>query len=181
LNTACVGVESDTASQTTKTSVKRQRTLMDMFGPSDVSTKKPKLAQSAGSSSQALNSIPFSMSAFQDSLTEEGKNLLSLECETMGKSWLKVLKDEIQKPYFLSLKKFLWEEGVKGANNTPKSCKIYPPPKDIYSWSNYTPLGRVKVVIVGQDPYFSARQAHGLCFSVPHGIAVPPSLVNVLF
>ena len=87
VNTVCVGVESDTAGQTTKTSVKRQRTLMDMFGPPDVSTKKPKLAQSASSGSQALNSIPFSLSAFQDSLTEEGKNLLSLECETMGKSW----------------------------------------------------------------------------------------------
>jgi uracil-DNA glycosylase len=77
-------VESDTV-PTTKTAVKRQRTLLDMLGPSEVSAKKPKLGQSA--SSQALNSIPFSMSTFQDSLSEEENKLLSLECETMGKSW----------------------------------------------------------------------------------------------
>ena len=91
---------------------------------------------------------------------------------------LKLLKDEIKKPYFIALKRFLWEEGVRGADDSPKSLKVYParkyatfPPlavpesfgctaRNIYSWSN-TPLGRVKVVILGQDPYHGSGQAHG--------------------
>jgi len=82
-----------------------------------------------------------------------------------------LLKDEIKKPYFISLKKFLWEEGVKGAEDTPKSVKVYPPrelycsglithheiicftAKHIYAWSD-TPLGKVKVVILGQGEYY---------------------------
>jgi len=96
----------------------------------------------------------------------------------MGKSWLKVLKDEIKKPYFVALKKFLWEEGVRGPDDMPKSLKVYPSPDNIYAWSN-TPLGKVKVVIIGQDPYHGPGQAHGLCFSVPPGAKVPPSLRNI--
>jgi len=122
-----------------------------------------------GSSSglQRLNSIPFSLSQFIASLPEEHKNLLMLECECMGKSWLKMLKDEIKKPYFIALKQFLWEEGVKGPDDNIKGgLKVYPSPRNIYSWSA-TPLGKVKVVILGQDPYHGANQAHGLCFSVP--------------
>ncbi|EIM90965.1 uracil-DNA glycosylase [Stereum hirsutum FP-91666 SS1] len=126
-----------------------------------------------------LNSIPFSLSAYLESLTEDQRRLLQLECETLGKSWLKLLKDEIKKPYFIALKEWLWEQGLKGPNDTPMPLKIYPAPKDIYSWSNFTPLGRVKVVIIGQDPYHGARQAHGLSFSVPTGVAVPPSLRNI--
>ncbi|KAA1467329.1 uracil-DNA glycosylase [Dentipellis sp. KUC8613] len=186
------------------TAVKRQRTLMDMFSSSpasaEPSSKKQKLVKSGSSSSalavsgksvagssastttlglQPLNAIPFSMSAYQDSLTEDQRRLLKLECETMGKSWLKLLKDEIRKPYFISLKEFLWKEGVQGPDDSAKNLKVYPAPKNIYSWSNYTPLGKVKVVIVGQDPYHGAGQAHGLCFSVPPNVAVPPSLHNI--
>lgn len=179
-----------------KTSGKRQRTLMDMFssasgsGGSQPSAKKIRLEKTGASSSSAdnakstglqatksLNSIPFSPSDFLASLSENERRLLTLEIESMGKSWLKVLKDEIRKPYFLKLKEFLWEEGVRGPE-TPCN-KVYPAPKNIYSWSNLTPLGRVKVVIIGQDPYHGPNQAHGLCFSVPHGVAVPPSLRNI--
>ncbi|SJL00071.1 related to Uracil-DNA glycosylase [Armillaria ostoyae] len=192
-------VVSATTTTAASTSMKRQRTLMDMFADSqgknasDPSAKKLKLSpasstrQSASSSSrtvakgfgvQRLNSIPFSMSGFQESMTDEQRDLLRLECEVMGKSWLKLLKDEIKKPYFLSLKRFLWEEGVRGIHDTPLPLKVYPPPKDIYSWSN-TPLGKVKVVIIGQDPYHGRGQAHGLCFSVPLGVTIPPSLRNI--
>src|ERR1700722_17856874 len=91
---------------------------------------------------------------------------------------LKLLKDEIKKPYFISLKRFLWEEGVRGADDSPNTLKVYPSrqfdvllceswtlnllaaARNIYAWSN-TPLGRVKVVIIGQDPYHGAGQAHG--------------------
>ncbi|KAE9408408.1 uracil-DNA glycosylase [Gymnopus androsaceus JB14] len=96
----------------------------------------------------------------------------------MGKSWLKLLKDEIKQPYFISLKRFLWQEGVRGPDDSPQSLKIYPSPRDIYTWSN-TPLGKVKVVIIGQDPYHGRNQAHGLCFSVRMGVAIPPSLINI--
>lgn len=59
------------------------------------------------------------------------------------------------------------------------SKTIYPPPKDIYSFTQLTPLENVKVVILGQDPYHGPGQAHGLCFSVGRGIKAPPSLVNI--
>lgn len=49
----------------------------------------------------------------------------------------------------------------------------------VYSWSNYTPVSNVKVVILGQDPYHNINQAHGLCFSVIKGVRIPPSLVNM--
>ncbi|EGN99088.1 hypothetical protein SERLA73DRAFT_181897 [Serpula lacrymans var. lacrymans S7.3] len=178
----------------TTTGTKRQRTLMDMFPGSQTdkgsqpAAKKMKLTASGSSSNlnkittrlgtQRLNSIPFSLSQYIASLPEEHKDLLKLECDCMGKSWLKVLKDEIKKPYFISLKRFLWEEGVKGPSDSAKTLKVYPSPRNIYSWSN-TPLGKVKVVIVGQDPYHGPNQAHGLCFSVPKGVAVPPSLRNI--
>ncbi|KAI0050447.1 uracil-DNA glycosylase [Auriscalpium vulgare] len=177
--------------------VKRQRTLVDMFKSSESTPhayKKLKSNNSASGSSgrhpagttvtpagepQSLNSIPFSQSAYIDSLTENQKRLLSLECQAMGKSWLKVLKDEIKKPYFVSLKEFLWKEGIRGLTDSAPGLKIYPAPRDIYSWSNFTPLGKVRVVIVGQDPYHGAGQAHGLCFSVPSGVPIPPSLRNI--
>ncbi|KIK62539.1 hypothetical protein GYMLUDRAFT_41999 [Collybiopsis luxurians FD-317 M1] len=126
-----------------------------------------------------LNSIPFSMKEFQESLDEEQARLLRLECEVMGKSWLKLLKDEIKKPYFIALKRFLWQAGVRGPDDTPLPLKVYPSPRDIYTWSQLTPLGKVKVVIIGQDPYPGPNQAHGLCFSVRMGIPVPPSLLNI--
>jgi uracil-DNA glycosylase len=89
-----------------------------------------------------------------------------------------LLKDEIKKPYFIALKRFLWDEGVRGADDSPKTLKVYPSRKsdicsskdivtelvisarNIYAWSN-TPLGRIKVVLVGQDPYHGRGQAHG--------------------
>ncbi|KAL6302469.1 uracil-DNA glycosylase [Sparassis latifolia] len=136
------------------------------------------MSNSSSGSAKSLNSIPFSLSAYQDTLSDEEKTLLSLECETLGKSW-QMLKDEIRKPYFLQLKRFLSDAGVKGPNDSAKSLKVYPAPRNIYSWSNLTPLGRVKVVIIGQDPYHGPGQAHGLCFSVPQGVGIPPSLRNI--
>ncbi|KAL1747122.1 uracil-DNA glycosylase-like protein [Schizophyllum fasciatum] len=160
-------------------------------GTTEPTPKKVKLTATASSSSvissgspakasslPPLNSIPFSVSAFVDSLTDEQKQLLRLEIECMNKVWLKVLKDEIKKPYFIALKRFLWAEGVHGPDDTPTPLKVYPAPCDIYAWSN-TPLGRVKAVILGQDPYHGAGQAHGLCFSVRKGVRTPPSLRNI--
>ena len=85
--------------------------------------------------------------------------------------WKKMLWDEFQSPYFSELKEFLVQE--------TSSKKIYPPGKLIFNAFQHTPFKHVKVVILGQDPYHGAGQAHGLCFSVPAGIKPPPSLVNI--
>ena len=85
--------------------------------------------------------------------------------------WLEVLRPEFEKPYFAGLKSFLLEE--------KKSYRIYPSGDRLFAAFDYTPFSKVKVVILGQDPYHGDGQAHGLCFSVPDGIAVPPSLVNI--
>ena len=87
-------------------------------------------------------------------------------------SWKQVLYNEFQKDYFKKLKQFLLEE--KSANK-----RIYPPGSLIFNAFNKTPFDKVKVVILGQDPYHGYGQAHGLCFSVPDGVKIPPSLRNI--
>ena len=86
-------------------------------------------------------------------------------------SWKQVLAEQFDKPYFELLTAF-----VRRAYATD-TC--YPPGKFIFEAFNRTPFPRVKVVILGQDPYHGPRQAHGLCFSVQDGIQPPPSLVNI--
>ncbi|SMD03633.1 uracil-DNA glycosylase [Pedobacter africanus] len=90
----------------------------------------------------------------------------------LEESWLKVLHEEFEKPYMKSLKAFLLEEKQKGHI-------IYPKGADIFNALNHTPFDKVKVVILGQDPYHGTGQAHGLSFSVQKGVAVPPSLKNI--
>jgi len=85
--------------------------------------------------------------------------------------WKSVLMDQFQSPYFRTLKEFLLEE--------KKKYTLYPPGRLIFNAFQRTPFDRVKVVILGQDPYHGKGQAHGLCFSVPPGIPHPPSLVNI--
>ncbi|WP_113653357.1 uracil-DNA glycosylase [Pedobacter namyangjuensis] len=86
--------------------------------------------------------------------------------------WLKVLGNELEKPYMKNLKSFLLEEKQKG-------FVVYPKNADIFNAFNHTPFNKVKVVILGQDPYHGQGQAHGLSFSVQRGIPVPPSLRNM--
>ncbi|RZL16324.1 MAG: uracil-DNA glycosylase [Pedobacter sp.] len=86
--------------------------------------------------------------------------------------WLAVLNDEFEKDYMINLKAFLLEEKQNGNN-------VYPKGSDIFNALNTTPFEKVKVVILGQDPYHGAGQAHGLSFSVQKGVAVPPSLKNI--
>lgn len=87
-------------------------------------------------------------------------------------SWKEVLKDEFDKPYFQHIISFLKAEKASGKI-------IYPPGPLILNAFQQTPLPKVKVVILGQDPYHGRGQAHGLSFSVPQGIVPPPSLVNI--
>ncbi|MGB6083221.1 uracil-DNA glycosylase [Moheibacter sp.] len=86
-------------------------------------------------------------------------------------SWKEVLKEEFDKSYFKNLVEFVRSEY--------QSQKVYPPGKLIFSAFDHTPFDKVKVVLIGQDPYHGAGQAHGLSFSVPEGIAQPPSLKNI--
>ncbi len=86
-------------------------------------------------------------------------------------SWKEHLASEFEQPYFAELVSFVKEEYKKGA--------VYPPPKEIFRAFDLCPFGKVKVVILGQDPYHGARQANGLAFAVEDGVSVPPSLQNI--
>jgi len=86
-------------------------------------------------------------------------------------SWKDQLKDEFEKDYFVKLTDFVREEY--------KTKQIFPPAKLIFNAFEHTPFDKVKVVILGQDPYHNDGQAHGLSFSVPDGMPAPPSLVNI--
>lgn len=87
-------------------------------------------------------------------------------------SWKARLLPEFSKPYMGELKSFLRREAAA-------KKKIYPRGSEFFAALDYTPFDKVKVVILGQDPYHGPDQAHGLCFSVRPGIDVPPSLVNI--
>lgn len=86
-------------------------------------------------------------------------------------SWKKHLAPEFEKPYFIQLTDF-----VRYAYQT---STVYPAAKNIFNAFEHTPFDKVKVVIIGQDPYHGPNQAHGLSFSVPDGQKIPPSLVNI--
>ncbi len=87
------------------------------------------------------------------------------------KSWKKVLNNEFKKEYFNSLVSFLKDEY--------RNKIIYPPGRRIFSSFNFCPFDKVKVVIIGQDPYHGINQANGLCFSVNNDVKIPPSLFNI--
>ena len=86
-------------------------------------------------------------------------------------SWKKHIGSEFDKSYFINLTNFV--------RNEYKTCTVYPPGKLIFNAFNLCPFDKVKVVIIGQDPYHEPGQAQGLCFSVNKGIPLPPSLVNI--
>ncbi len=87
-------------------------------------------------------------------------------------SWKKILQEEFVKPYFQQIPLHLKTEKTQGKI-------IYPPGSFIFNAFNTTPFDKIKVVIIGQDPYHGQGQAHGLCFSVQNGVPPPPSLINI--
>lgn len=89
----------------------------------------------------------------------------------IGNDWDEILSGEFDKEYYLSLRQFLKSEY--------KNQTIYPSMYDIFNALKYTAYKDVKAVIIGQDPYHGPGQAHGLCFSVQKGVAIPPSLMNI--
>lgn len=89
----------------------------------------------------------------------------------LHKSWTTLLENEMQKPYFNDLMSFVRQEY--------EAQTVYPAKENIFAAFNHTPFDKVKVVIIGQDPYHGAGQAHGLSFSVNDGVPHPPSLRNI--
>ncbi|MCQ2318680.1 MAG: uracil-DNA glycosylase [Bacteroidales bacterium] len=89
----------------------------------------------------------------------------------LEESWYEALKNEFESTYFVGIKTFLIEE--------KRHYVVYPPSNLIFNAFNLTPFDKVKVVILGQDPYHNVGQAHGLAFSVPDGVQIPPSLQNI--
>lgn len=89
----------------------------------------------------------------------------------IANDWLVPLKPEFSKPYYAKLYRTVKEEYTKGT--------VYPPADEIFTAFERTPLSKVRVVILGQDPYHGPGQAHGLCFSVRPDVEIPPSLVNI--
>ena len=89
----------------------------------------------------------------------------------IDESWRQVLQPEFDKPYFELLTNFV--------RHAYRTTQCFPPAGQIFSAFDLCPFDRVRVVIIGQDPYHDVNQAHGLCFSVQDGVPVPPSLVNI--
>ena len=89
----------------------------------------------------------------------------------LPESWRAVVGDEVSKPYFAELARFV--DGERARHT------VYPPEEDVFNALRYTPFDQVKVLLLGQDPYHDEGQAHGLCFSVRPGIKPPPSLANI--
>jgi len=85
--------------------------------------------------------------------------------------WNPILKEELAKPYWDELQQFVAGERARG--------EVYPPPEDVFAALHLTTYADTRVLILGQDPYHGPNQAHGLCFSVRHGVRVPPSLQNI--
>ncbi|EJW94743.1 Uracil-DNA glycosylase [gut metagenome] len=98
------------------------------------------------------------------------KTLLLMQVQ-IHPSWASVLQSEFDAPYFQQLTAFVRQEYQQGP--------CYPPGREIFNAFNLCPFDRVKVVLIGQDPYHGPGQAEGLCFSVKEGIKLPPSLVNI--
>ena len=90
----------------------------------------------------------------------------------LHEGWLERLRSEFDQPYMADLKRFLIAEKEQGKHIFPRGC-------DWFKALDLTPPDKVKVVILGQDPYHGSGQAHGLCFSVPDGVRPPPSLANI--
>jgi uracil-DNA glycosylase len=118
---------------------------------------------------KTVNKLFFAILVFQindRNVSNISKNKIQIE-----DSWLEVLAPEFQKEYFAQLKDFLVKEKMHN--------QVFPKGDQIFAAYNHTPLTEVKVVVLGQDPYHGPGQAHGLCFSVPDGVKIPPSLRNI--
>ncbi|KAM5566465.1 uracil-DNA glycosylase, mitochondrial [Rosa sericea] len=181
----------------------KNKTLLDIFQPTTRSAKRFKADSSTPKSDDAItepsSSSPSTLTPEQKSRVEFHKLLakakrnrtvcsgrvsdskargegVKLEELLVEGTWLTALPSELKKPYAVNLSKFV-ESEISGAGGG--GVPIYPPTHLIFNALNSTPFDRVKAVILGQDPYHGPGQAMGLSFSVPQGVKVPSSLVNI--
>ena len=105
------------------------------------------------------------------SIFEERTGDIAAPLPPLPEDWLAALSGEFEKPYWPKLQSFVAEQRRQGA--------VFPPEEDVFSAFQLTPYGKVRVFLLGQDPYHGPGQAHGLCFSVRPGIETPPSLRNI--
>lgn len=142
--------------------------------PQNKSSKTDETSPSANSSSKRpVSSLSPEQRARMEANREEAQKKLAANRspQFFGASWKKALGAEFTKEYFVKLSNFVKEERSRRT--------VYPPEKDVFTWTLQCEINEIKVVIIGQDPYHGPRQAHGLCFSVPPGVSIPPSLVNI--
>ncbi|KAK8463749.1 hypothetical protein PHAVU_011G031800 [Phaseolus vulgaris] len=166
------------------------RTLTDFFQPASKRLKPtlPRSCKSDDANASTLTAEQLSRVEYNKLLAKSKRNLkLCVErvSKTKGldgvklvellveETWLDAIPGELEKPYALTLSKFVESEISSGDD------VVYPPTHLIFNALNSTPFHRVKAVILGQDPYHGPGQAMGLSFSVPEGIKVPSSLVNI--
>lgn len=136
-----------------------------------INNEKKEEASDSVATKKPLNNVADMNLKFKESLSPFLRNLLALELDTIEPSWFLHLQHEFKRPYFVKLKQFVTKE--------QKEHTVFPPARDVYSWSRLTPFNQVKVVIIGQDPYHNHNQAHGLAFSVRSPTPAPPSLKNI--
>ncbi|KAF9143864.1 uracil DNA glycosylase [Mortierella sp. GBA39] len=163
-----------TKKSSSASSAPKQQSLLSWAKPKAVASTDS-TATGTTNGDEAPASAPLVLKARPDilkGLSDEKRELLRLEQDTIDATWLRALQSEFTKPYFIELKKFLKQEDEN-------KQQVFPPKGDIYSWSRFTPLPSVRVVILGQDPYHDDNQAHGLCFSVKKPVRPPPSLKNM--
>nr|CAB3267517.1 uracil-DNA glycosylase [Phallusia mammillata] len=143
----------------------KQKKISSFFETKPTSTIK------RSATNQTENTVPCSKQAKVESPNKENCAPSIQYKQQIGSSWKQALGNEFVKPYYVKLQSFVETER--------KSRTIYPPPNDVFSWTQHCSIQDVKVVILGQDPYHGQKQAHGLCFSVQNGVQSPPSLVNI--
>ncbi|KAJ2785850.1 uracil DNA glycosylase [Coemansia javaensis] len=164
-----------TTAEPTGSSAGKRKTLDAYFGGSG-GAKRTKGADKTTKTTKTTKTIKKEAAKEDDHPDQDevdlDKDEYALELATIDKSWLPHLRAELAAPYFRQLKQFL------RAEHEHKKA-IFPPARDVYSWTRFAPLDRVRVVILGQDPYHGPGQAHGLAFSVRPGVRVPPSLANM--
>lgn len=135
-----------------------------------VKTDNGKLTNNGQGQGDAAKKIIANEDALKGEIARLARTTPALS-DNIGLSWYLALKPEFQKKYFTTLSAFIDSER--------KTKKIFPPRDEIYTWTRTCNIRDVKVVILGQDPYHNDGQAHGLCFSVPKGVQIPPSLINI--
>jgi uracil-DNA glycosylase len=131
--------------------------------PNEEPKKKVTKTETEGESNEEIIIVP------------DNKVIIPAECimaQTVSdQKWRKLLATEFAKPYYKNIEKQVAERRKLG--------EVYPPVEEVFAAFNSCPLDKIKVVIIGQDPYFNPGQAEGLCFSVKKGVAVPPSLNRI--